>query len=63
MLGDFSGADIYVMGAGVVPENGKAVYRDPKTMQALKSFWRSYFEKSNAVLVEFGQPALLGKVE
>lgn len=63
MLGDFSGADIYVMGAGIVPENGKAVYRDPKTMQALKSFWQTYFQKSNAVLVEFGQPALLGKVE
>lgn len=63
MLGDFSGAGIYVMGAGVVPENGKAVYRDPKTMQALKSFWQTYFQKSNAVLVEFGQPALLGKVE
>lgn len=63
MLGDFSGANIYVMGAGVVPENGKAVYRDPKTMQALKSFWQTYFQKSNAVLIEFGQPALLGKVE
>lgn len=63
MLGDFSGADIYVMGAGVVPENGKAVYRDPKTMQALKSFWQSYFLKSNAKLVEFGEPALLGQIE
>ena len=63
MLGDFSGAAIYVMGAGVVPENGKAIYRYPQAMQALKSFWQRYFQKSNAVLVEFGQPALLGKVE
>lgn len=62
MLGDFSGAGIYVMGAGVVPEKGKAVYRDPKTMAALKSFWLSYFQKSNAELVEFGQPALLNPV-
>lgn len=59
MLGDFSGADIYVMGAGVVPEKGKAVYRDPKTMAALKSFWTEYFNKSNGNLVEFGMPALL----
>ena len=62
MLGDFAGADIYVMGAGVVPEKDKAVYRDPKTMAAMKSFWQSYFQKSNAELVEFGQPALLNSV-
>ena len=62
MLGDFSGADIYVMGAGVVPENGKAVYRDPKTMSALKNFWSEYFSKSNSNLVEFGMPAMLSTI-
>jgi hypothetical protein len=62
MLGDFAGAEIYVMGAGIVPEKGKAVYRDPKTMAALKAFWQAYFQKSNAELVEFGQPALLNPV-
>lgn len=59
MIGDFAGADIYVMGAGVVPENGKAVYRDPKTMSALKGFWSEYFSKSKGNLIEFGMPALL----
>ncbi len=62
MLGDFSGASIYVMGAGIVPEKNKVVYRDPKTMAALKSFWQNYFQKSNAKLVEFGQPALLNSI-
>lgn len=59
MLGDFSGADIYVIGAGVIPEKAKAVYRDPKTMAALKNFWSEYFSKSNGNLIEFGMPALL----
>ena len=59
MLGDFGGAEVYVMGAGIVPEMGKAVYRDPKTMGSLKSFWQAYFTKSNGNLVEFGAPELL----
>lgn len=59
MLGDFGGADVYVMGAGIVPETGTAVYRDPKTMGALKSFWLAYFSKSNGKMVEFGAPELL----
>jgi hypothetical protein len=31
-------------------------------MQSLQTFWREYFSKSNAKLVEFGQPALLNRV-
>lgn len=59
MLGDFGGADIFVMGAGIVSEAKASVYRDPKTMSALKSFWSEYFSKSNGHLVEFGMPVLL----
>ncbi len=62
LLGDFAGARIYVLGAGLVTEDAKqpkGVYRDPKTMSALQQFWREYFQKSNGQLVEFGQPALL----
>lgn len=66
LISDFGGARIYVMGAGLLnnldPKN-KAQYRDPKTMQALTSFWRSYFEKSQAQLVEFGAPALLNQIK
>ncbi|MRX09821.1 hypothetical protein GJ697_18445 [Pseudoduganella sp. FT25W] len=64
LLADFGGARVYVIGAGLLADeaaNGKS-YRDPKTMQSLQAFWSDYFSKSNAKLVEFGQPALLNPV-
>lgn len=65
LLADFSGARIYVMGTGLLADdkNKSKRYRDPKTMQALTTFWISYFEKSNAQLIEMGQPALLNPVK
>lgn len=66
LLGNFGGARIYVLGAGLLSDDAKknkSTYRDPKTMQALASFWKSYFEKSKAQLVEFGQPALLNQIK
>lgn len=64
LVGDFGGARVYVIGAGLLSEDGKKSksYRDPKTMQALASFWKTYLEKSGAQLVEFGQPALLSPI-
>lgn len=66
MIGDFGGARVFVLGAGIVPEDngvkGKGVYRDPKTIAALKDFWTGVFSKSNAQLVEFGTPALMSAV-
>ena len=64
LLGDFGGAEIYVIGAGLL-SGGPAKtskYRDPKTMRALTGFWGGYFEKSNAKVVEIGQPALLNPI-
>lgn len=67
LFGDFGGARVYVMGAGLLNnldrKSKSQQYRDPKTMQALTSFWRSYFEKSQAQLVEFGAPALLNQIK
>ncbi len=66
LIGNFSGARIYVIGAGLFSGDTKkknAVYRDPKTMLALSRFWKSYFDKSKAQLIEFGQPALLNQVQ
>ena len=65
LLSDFAGAKVYVIGAGIMAPNpqNKNNYRDPQKMQALNEFWKMYFEKSNAKLVEFGTPALLGSVE
>lgn len=65
LFGDFGSARVYVLGAGVMQaaadgsvaqRNG---YRDPKTLMDLKQFWDGYFSRSNAQLVEFGEPALL----
>jgi hypothetical protein len=65
MFADFGGAKVYVMGAGLVSEQGKAkgVYRDPKMMQELKTFWTEWFKRSNAELVEFGAPEMLGSIQ
>ena len=66
LLGNFGDAHVYVIGAGLLSDDGKknkAAYRDPKTMQALFSFWNAYFEKSKAQLMEFGQPALLNQIK
>lgn len=67
MLGDFGGARVFVLGAGLVQANGSkrdsGVYRDPKTIVQLRSFWEQYFTASNASLVEFGAPALLKPVQ
>lgn len=65
MFGDFGGAKVYVIGAGLLTEDAKhakGVYRSPQTMQALATFWKTWFQKSNAEVVEFGQPALLNPV-
>lgn len=63
LSGDFDGAKVYVIGAGLLPEETKGTYRTPQTIQALKVFWTKWFSKSNAVLVEFGQPALLNSIK
>ncbi|MDB5762228.1 MAG: hypothetical protein JWQ21_1223 [Herminiimonas sp.] len=65
LLGDFGGAKVYVIGTGLLPDDATKAkkYRDPKTMQALASFWKNYFEKSDGKLVELGQPALLSPIK
>ncbi|MFC3678451.1 hypothetical protein [Ferrovibrio xuzhouensis] len=63
-FGDFGGASIYVAGAGTISVSGKKqieTYRDPKTMDALETFWQSYFAKSSGNLIIFGKPALMGR--
>lgn len=64
LLTDFGGARVYVIGAGLLADEAahSKSYRDPKTMRSLHTFWNEYFSKSNAKLVEFGQPALLNPV-
>lgn len=63
MKGDFGGAKVFVFGAGVVGESDTKsiqVLRDTQTIDALKDFWQVYFKSSNANLVEFGHPRIIG---
>lgn len=62
LVGDFGGARVYVIGAGMLAQDAaikKGVYRSPDVMSALSEFWKGYFRASNADLKELGQPALL----
>lgn len=63
LLANFSGARVYVHGAAFVPTTAKNGYRSGKMIQNLESFWRTYFEKSNATLNGFGNPELTIAVE
>lgn len=68
MIGDFAGARVFVLGAGLMQDiaaknSASATYRDPRTMSALRQIWESYFAAGNARLVDFGAPALLSPVK
>jgi hypothetical protein len=69
VIGDFGGARVFVLGAGLVQENagGKnkdsGIYRSPKSMGLLRQYWESYFEASHAKLIEFGSPALISPIK
>jgi len=52
LFGDFDGADIIVIGAGIVD---KEDYRDGKDLDRLEALWEEYFEKSKGNLVTFEQ--------
>lgn len=65
IFGNFDGARVYVIGAGMLAEDAKyakGVYRSPQVMQALSQFWAGYFESSNAKLIEMGKPALMNPI-
>ena len=60
-LANLGGADVYVIGAGVLPGDTNS-YRDPVRLMALQSFWAAYFGHSNARLRGFGKPMLPGPI-
>lgn len=67
-FGNFGGATVYVLGGAMMPpaQHGTLAqmngYRDPQTLLHLKRFWQGYFAHSDAVLAEFGEPALVTPV-
>lgn len=65
LVANFGGAQIYVLGAGLIDTDTQknGVYRDPQTMGALRNFWEQYFAASQAKLMDFGTPDLLGRIQ
>ena len=64
LFGDFGGAEIYVIGAGITNSmSSQSSYKDPRKLLSLKKFWTNYFKKSNAKLIEMGQPSLNKKIQ
>ncbi len=65
LVGNFGGAKVYVIGGALMPPAKKGSlasrngYRNPQQLRALSAFWQLYFTKSNARLMEFGEPALV----
>ncbi len=64
-MSNFGGARAYFIGGALMPpathgslaaRNG---YRNPLVLRALSTFWHEYFAKSDADLVEFGEPSLV----
>ena len=59
MVADFSGANVYVLGAGY---SLKGAYRAATEMRSIEKFWRAYFEAADAKIGEFGSPALISEI-
>lgn len=66
LFGNFGGSKVkvYVIGGALqsTSDTAEAAYRSPQMLENLKKFWQLYFQKSNATLTEFGEPALLEPV-
>jgi len=60
LFGDFDGAEVYVIGAGIINDHhrNRIGYKDTRSLMRLKKFWQKYFEYSKARLIEMGAPAL-----
>lgn len=52
LFGDFDGADVIVVGAGIVDKEN---YRDGEDFDNLEEMWKEYFKNSNAKLITFQQ--------
>jgi hypothetical protein len=59
LFADFGGSRVFVIGGAL----DRTAYQSPQMLADLARFWRLYFQKSNAQLVEFGEPALLEQVK
>lgn len=63
LLGDFGGARIAVIGAGLLsPGSRTDATRDTAALASLHDFWQQWFERSHARLVAYGQPDLVAPI-
>lgn len=58
LLTNFSGAKVYIVGAGLVPQHSSNNYRSGKVMQQLQAFWQQWVSDSKGQLVNFGAPEM-----
>lgn len=63
LMASLDGVKTYVMGAGFIQSEAKYGYRSSKQIQALQSFWDSYFKAGRATLQSFGAPILTRELE
>ncbi len=60
LFGDFRGARIAVIGAGLLPPTSAPdSVRDTRALMELHQFWATWFEKSHGTLIEYGEPDLV----
>lgn len=60
LVGDFGGARIAIVGAGLLsPETDAKAMRNTAALAALRSFWKQWLEHSNAQLIQYGEPDLV----
>lgn len=62
LLSNWGEAEIFIVGAGLLPAKYADAYRSENKMRPIRSFWEQYFQGSNAQLAGWGQPALLEQI-
>jgi hypothetical protein len=60
LLSSMGGASVNVIGAGISGNDG---YLSQTAMQNMQTFWKNYFEQSNAQLAGWGQPQLFAPIQ
>jgi hypothetical protein len=64
LIADLDGANIYIIGGGVISSTAKkGSYRSAESMASIEKFWSTYFNEANAKLAGFGRPYLFKSLE
>lgn len=60
LFGDFGGARVAVLGAGLLPpDSASNAVRDTRALAELHQFWVTWFARSHATVIEYGEPDLV----